>query len=353
MVRFPETAWSEWEIIAKAAEATDELRQRIARDTLVEAELERLRVRHEAKNLLQQEIEADSTPTLTMLTLADYKSTPSLAPFDLIEGVMKEDGLCLVLGPSRSGKSTLALQMLHSLMTGCDWLGQPVQKIDGAVGIVSYDMDGAMVLNWMSGFPGVDPAKVSVVSAYKQGNPLAVAKFRKQIADTWKRMGVEVVVIDSFSASFFGVDQNDAAATMAHYRDLKKFALMECGAKAVIVIAHSTDGSPKKPRGSSVHIDTADTIVVVWPDSTTGQRMVDIEKYREAIGTGQTQMPPVIVSAPDSVTHLVSLDPGAMTLAGLALPPSLVAQAFTELPDTIEEPETVDSDEEDEEDMDL
>lgn len=344
MIQFPETAQTEWETVANAAEAEVRLRKKIQRDTEVERETERLRVRYEASVIFQAEQDADQTPTLEMVTLANYKSNPAAAPQDLIEGVLKADGVCLMLGPSGSGKSTLGLQMLNSLMTGDDWLGQPTKPIMGSTGIMSYDMDGAMVLDWMAGFPNIDPGKVHVVNAYKRGNPLGVPAMRSQIVTAWKAQHVETVMIDSFSASFFGHDQNDAASTQAHYRDLIKFALTEVEAKSLIVIVHSTESSPHKVRGSTVHHDVADSIVGV--DGTgTDSRKVKMVKYRAA--RGQVQMEPVIVSAPDTVTHLVDLDFGAMQLAGMHLPASAGAQAFTAMPAPTEAPDT-ESDTEDE-----
>jgi archaellum biogenesis ATPase FlaH len=336
VIQFPETAASEWKIVADAANADDELRKKIERDTLVERELERLRVRHLATTTFQQELDEDLTPTLDMATLASYKSSPT-PPSDLIEGVVKANGLCIMLGPSGSGKSTTVLQMCHSLMTGNDWLGQPAQQISGSVGIVSYDMDGAMVMDWMSGFPNVDPHAVSVVNAYKRGNPLGVPVLRAQIVAAWKAMSTEVVVVDSFSASFFGHDQNDAASVMAHYRDLQLFALTEVEARALIIIVHSTDSNPEKARGSTVHHDVADTIVVQHT-VPTGERKLRMVKYRAALG--QKEMDPVIIGAPDNVTHLVDVDPGAMTLAGMHLPARLGAQAFPALPPATTAPDT-------------
>lgn len=337
MIQFPETAQAEWKIVAEAANATTELKLRIERETQVERELERLRIRHGAGLLFQQELDADQTPSLEMGTLADYKANPAAAPVDLIDGVIKDNSLCIMIGPSGSGKSTLALQALHSLATGDKWLSQTTIQISGGVGVLSYDMDASMVMDWMSGFPNVDPSKVSVVNAYKRGNPLGVPQMRAQIAAAWKALGVEIVVLDSFSASFFGHDQNDAAATMQHYRDMKLFALTEVGARALIVIAHSTEGSPHKARGSSVHHDVADSIVSVEVDSKTQLRAVRMVKYRAA--RGQHQMLPVVVTAPDDVTHLVSLDLGAMTLAGMQLPPGAIAGAFA-LPNPTEAPDT-------------
>lgn len=342
MIRFPETAQVEWETVADAAEAEHNLRRRIQRATEVEKETERLRVRHEAALMFQQELDADGTPALEMTNLSAYKNNPALAPTDLIEGAVKDNGLCIVLGPSGSGKSTDALQMIHSFSTGDDWLGQPATQLSGGFGILSYDMDGTLVADWMNGYPGVDPDRVSIVNAYRRGNPLAVPAMRSQIVAAWKAMSVEVVVLDSFSASFFGDNQNDAAHVMAHYRDMRQFALTEVGARVLVVIVHSTAASPDKARGSTVHEDVADTIIGV---SGTGleERHVKMLKYRA--GRGQVQMSPVVLGKPDSVTHLVDLDIGAMTLAGYQTPAG--TSAFTAMPDTHDDPDT-ESDSDDE-----
>lgn len=349
MIQFPETAQTEWEAVAEAANAEVRIRKKIEHGKEVERKVEQLRIRHEAELLFQAELDAEQTPTLEMGTLAEYQANPVAVPVDMIEGVMKEDGLCVVVGPSGSGKTTVALQMVHSLMSGDDWLGQPAKPISGGVGVLSYDMDASMVYDWLAGAPNIDATKVSVVNAYKRGHPLGAAAIRAQIVSAWRALDVEVVVLDSFSASFFGHDQNDAAATMAHYRDLKLFALTEVGAKALIVITHSTEANPVKVRGSTVHKDAADTMVVINTDDT-GSRRVWMEKYRAA--RGQHQMSPVIVTAPDPVTHLVDLDPGAMQLAGYPLPPGVGAFAFAEEPEHYEDPD-IDSDEESDKEEDL
>lgn len=338
MVRFPETVEREWRNAAFAVESKIALRRQIDRDTQVENAVQRLWVNHTAKLRFQQELDAQTTPPLEMFTLAEYSANPAKAPADMIDGVMKEDGLCVVVGPSRVGKTTIALQMLHSLLTGSTWFGQSVTQIDGAVGLMSYDMDAGMLMNWMGGAPGIDPTKVIAVNTYKQGNPLGVASMRQQIAEVWKTMNVEVVVVDSFSASFFGLDQNDAAATMAHYRDLKLFALSEVGAKALVVITHSTESNPSSPRGSTVHVDTADTMVSVKAEEN-GARRITVEKYRAALG--QAKMSPVIIGAPDPVTHLCGVDGGSMALAGLPLP---AEYAFDDVPEPENEPEIEETD---------
>lgn len=345
MIQFPAEVLDEWVAVATTAEAEDKLRAQIEHATLVERELERLRVRHEAAEAFQMELAEDETPDLQMFTMSAFLAQPNSAPSDLIEGVMKERGVAVVLGPSRAGKSSIALQMIHAMMTGDDFLGQSVKQISGAVGMLSFDMDASMLINWLSGAPNIDTDRVSVVNAHGRGNPLRVPSLRKQIADAWKALGTEVVLLDSFSASFFGQNQNDTAETMSHYRDMTKFALTECGAKALMVIVHSTDNNPLKPRGSTAHIDTPDTILAVTVGDQ-GERHVSVEKYREALGT--TKMTPRVVTAPDAVTHLVDVDTGAMTLAGYPIPPALAAAAFaTPMPSPINAPDTESDDLED------
>ncbi len=338
MIQFPETAWNEWKIIHDAANAEKDLRAKIKRGIAIEKELETLRVRHEAKVQLQQELDADQTPELKMLTGLDYLNNPALSapPEDLIDGVVKDEGLCVVLGPSGSGKTTLVLQMLHSLNQGVDWLGQPVVQIKGSIGFLSYDQRASLTFGWLNA-SGFDMSKITLVDAYKMGNPLNVPAMRAQIVNSWRAAGVEVVVLDSFSASFFGHDQNDNALTVNHYRDLKLFALTEVGARSLIVLVHASPSATGKARGATAHHDVADSIVSM-EGVKSEPRKISMVKYRAEIG--QQQMAPVIITPPDPVTHLVNLDAGEMALAGLSLPPSAAGQMFPELPDPHADPDT-------------
>jgi hypothetical protein len=345
VIQFPETAINEWKIVADAANIEGELRKRIARDTQVEVKKEKLWIDHDAKVMFQQELDEGETPDLQMGTLATYNASPNAGPSDLIDGVFKDNGLCIFTGPAGGGKTTSSLQMLYSLMTGKDWLGQRVTKIQGSVGILSYDMDDSLVYDWMSGFPAIDPNKVGVVNAYKRGNPMNVPEMRRQIVAAWKAMDVEIVLLDSFSASFFGLNQNDTTEVQAHYRDIIKFALTEVGARGLIVIAHSTPGSPEKIRGASTHHGVADSILAQYPvnGNNTDPRTVRMVKYRshrDTTGMMTTQMNPVIISQPDDVTHLVEVDPGAMTMVGMPLSGGAAAAVFSELPPEHEAPDT-------------
>lgn len=353
MIQFPETARVEWEVIADASRIESDLRERLAKDTQVQVELKKIRVRHEARILLDQEINEGETPDLEMGTLATYNAAPGSGPGDLIEGVLKDNGLCIFTGPSGGGKTTSALQMLNSLMSGDDWLGQKVTQISGSVGVLSYDMDASLVYDWMSGFPNIDPNRVGVVNAYKRGNPLNVPEMRARIIAAWKAMNVDIILLDSFSASFFGLNQNDVGEVQAHYRDILKFALTDVGARGLIVIAHSTPGTPEKIRGASSHHGVADSIVAQYPvQGTSGPRAVRMVKYRQhrdSTGMMTSQMNPVVVSEPDDVTHLIEIDAGAMTMVGMPLSAGAAVGAFPELPDEHEAPDT-DSDSGDEDD---
>lgn len=337
MVQFPETAAVEWKTVADQTKVKDELRRRIERGTKVEKEVDALHVRHAAKLQFEQELDADLTPPVVIQTMEDYlkQNTPVLV--DMIDGVLKENSVCLMLGPAESGKSTLMVQMMHSLLTGADWLGQPTKPLMGSVGLLSYDQDIAIPINWMSKM-GVPHDRISPIDLNGKGHPLNVPSERSRIAAAWKMMNVEVVFIDSFSASFSAAaagDQNDTGDVMNWYSSVKKFVFNEVGAKAVVVIVHSTDANPLKPRGSTAHRDVADSIISVTRGEDN-KRKVRMTKYRA--GLNQVEMAPVIVTDPDAVTHLVKIDSGAMSMEGMRLPASVAAEAFEEMPEPINEP---------------
>jgi hypothetical protein len=70
-------------------------------------------------------------------------------------------------------------------------------------------------------------------------------------------------------------------------------------------------------------------------------RMVKYRQHRDAAGLMTSQMNPVVITAPDDVTHLVEVDPGAMAMAGMTLTGGAAAAAFADnLPDEYEAPDT-------------
>lgn len=337
MIQFPETAQREWEIAASTVVAAGNFRKRVARDAQVANEVERLHVRHEAKEQFQQELDAAETVPLVIETVAEAMKASPAALVDLIDGAVRDEGVTLVIGPAGAGKTTLAVQMANSLLTGDDWLYQSATKIKGSVGLMSYDQSAAIPRNWMSKM-GLDLTRVSVLDINGRGNPLAVPSEKAKLVQGWKAMGVEVVIIDSFSASFSG-DQNDAGLVAAWYKQMKGFVFGELGARALIILAHSTPANPEKPRGSTVHTDMADSIIAVRKHST-GDRLLSVEKYRA--GLGQEQMNMLLLASPDDVTHLVDVDITAMQLEGLDLPSALAFPTPTtphEAPDTESEDE--------------
>ncbi len=76
--------------------------------------------------------------------------------------------------------------------------------------------------------------------------------------------------------------------------------------------------------------------------------MVKYRQHRDVTGTMTSQMNPVVITEPDDVTHLVELDLGGMTMAGMSLSSGAAVQAFPDLPPENEPPDT-DSDSGDEE----
>lgn len=345
MIQFPITATREWGSAAARVEKSVSVREKVAREVKVSDSVESMWVRHEAKLVFEQGLAAQDTPPLEMVSLAEHLSNPAATPTDAIEGVVREDGITVVLGPSGAGKSTVALQLVHSLITGTPFLNQRVlQQVVGGIGVLSYDMDASMMLNWMSGWtgPGIDQTRILAVNAHRQGNPLAVPYQRQQIVDAWQTNKTEVVVIDSFSASFFGADQNDAAATMAHYRELKKFALTEVGAKILILVVHSSPGSAAKARGSSVHQDAPDAVLAVEKNKE-GYRDLWMNKYRTIAGSTSVEMPRVTIGSPDPKTNLFQIHHGETVING---EPGSTDHLF---PDAVEDPNVDATSTEDEE----
>lgn len=311
MIEFPRDLQDRIDDAVKAererheAESAKEFREK------VERELDRLRVREAAQDAWNTEKAERDTPELQIGDAEEMEEYAEPDQPDLIAGVLKDHGTALFIGKSGSGKTTLALQAAHCLLTGTPFLeaghrpGQEVQKIEGRVGVISHDMPLGLLLNWIKAYPESDRSRYRVVNAHARGYPLNVPLMRQKIVKDFRDKAVEVIVVDSFAASFPGDNQNDNDQVLKHYLDLQKFALTEVGARALIVIAHAGKGSQESARGASAHHDVADTVMAVTMDEEKPDkpRYLTMSKYRA--GMGEYEMVPGTVTEPDDFTHLV------------------------------------------------
>ncbi len=173
------------------------------------------------------------------------------------------DGLTVMYGPPKSGKTFVALSMALHIGSGTDWFGEKTHG--GTVLYVSGEGQGGLhkrIRGWKKA-TGIAQSNMYVIPfPVKLGEPSHVAAL---IADA-QAIRASLVVIDTLARSMSGMDENssqDMGKVIAGLGYLK--SQTGCG---VLIIHHSgVEGS--RPRGSTALFGAADTLMRVDGDGKT------------------------------------------------------------------------------------
>jgi hypothetical protein len=199
----------------------------------------------------------------------------SLRPSWLVKGWLPTEGVALLAGQSRIGKTFVSLELAGALATGGSFFGRPVREQVGALilaaeggGTISPRLDALRVHR----LGGLDPAKLPIAwadisDANEIGAAVAAAADEMQ-----RRFGLRlgIVVVDTLSATF-GVDENDAQLATAAMKALGKLALD--ARLLVVAVAHYGKSDGAGVRGSSAWTASADIILAATGEISeiTGQ----------------------------------------------------------------------------------
>lgn len=229
----------------------------------VASELGKLRIRTEARRLFDAENQP-AAPPFDAGTLAEILARPPL-PQARIEGLMPWDANTLIVAMRKTGKTTLVLNMIRSLLTGEDFLGQfPVRPIDGSIAMLNYEVNAAALARWADEV-GIDRDRLYLVNLRGRRNPLTNPDDRAKLTEDLRRRGAESLMVDPFGRAFTGSNQNDPGEVGDFLADLDVFARGEAGAKDLILTTHA-GWAGERSRGSSGLEDWPDAILTMTRD---------------------------------------------------------------------------------------
>ncbi len=206
--------------------------------------------------LLEQAREAGQRYHL--LTPAELAALPSIAW--RIRGVLPQRGIAALFGPSGSGKSFLALDMLAAMTTGKDWFGCKAMPcpvlyaaLEGEAGISqriqAYQMKhGPLPSGFRFLLQAFDMRKLTD---------------RADLISAARAAGYSngVLIIDTLNRAAPGADENDSAA-MGEIIDAAKQLQAELGG-LVLLVHHTGKDASKGLRGHSSLHAALDAAVVV------------------------------------------------------------------------------------------
>lgn len=227
----------------------------------VRTELDRLRVRGEARRRLDAENRrgAESFDAGLLEEILDRPDTPQFR----ISEICPADGGMLIVAQRKTGKTTLTLNLARCLLTGETFLGRfPVnEKVAGRVGLLNYEVSASQLARWANDV-GVPQDRLLLVNLRGRRNPLGDAEDRERLVELLRGNEVESLIVDPFGRAFTGNSQNDSGEVGTWLQDLDLLARGEVGARDVILTAHA-GWKGERTRGSSALEDWADSVIML------------------------------------------------------------------------------------------
>jgi len=203
----------------------------------------------------------------------DFLAIEYHAPRYRIDKLWPFGGTVLLAARYKSGKSTLKLNLISSLATGRDFLGQSVVRIkpDELILDVNLEVDERTQQHYARPFDL--PANAAVLNLRGQAKTFNVISdvIRTRIADMLRDMNVKVLVIDPIGPLIrvFNLNENSnssdgGGALVEGFNELAH----EAGDIDILLVHHTGHGAQRRARGGSVFGDAADAL---WSYRIGGQ----------------------------------------------------------------------------------
>lgn len=240
-----------------------------ARHIAVQQRLQQLQVADEAREIHEAGRRPERTPW-DAGTLADQLKKPE-PPAGRIEGLMPWEASTEVVAQRKTGKTTLALNMAHSFLTGDPFLGEfPVVPVEGRIALLNHEVSGWQIARWAEQ-RGIPDDRLFLVNLRGASNPFRDPASLADLGALLRQQNTETVIVDPFGRAFSGDNQNDAGQVQGWLVQLDEFARGMAGARDVVLTVHAGwDGS--RARGSSALEDWADSLIYLTRNTNTGAR---------------------------------------------------------------------------------
>lgn len=189
-----------------------------------------------------------------------------------ISGLVPWEASTLVIAQRKTGKTTLTLNLVRSLVTGEPFLGRfEVRPVTGRVALLNFEVSGAQATRWADEH-GVPRDRFILVNLRGVPNPFGDPEMLARLSAYLRSMEVETVIVDPFGRAFTGESQNDAGQVQSWLMGLDRFARHDVGALDVVLTVHAgwTGG---RARGSSALEDWPDSLLYLSKDGSERRKM--------------------------------------------------------------------------------
>jgi hypothetical protein len=241
-----------------------------------EAELERYaqtqRVRAEYNRLKAIEEAATLVP-VPEKNVEEELDTEYVEPEWRIEGLHIVSSFTTITAAMKTGKSTLMLNLIRSLVDGAPFMGKAVKKLDGNVGYLNMELDPNVWLQWAREMGITDKRRVRAWHLRGERFPLYHPELQKRVITWLQEREIEALIIDpghrllrgwprSANGSG-GENSNDVVAEVCQtLQEIKKAG----GVKDLFIPLHTghSSGDGQHTRGAVMWQDDPDHLWSLW-----------------------------------------------------------------------------------------
>lgn len=243
--------------------------------------LRRRRADVEARELLATE-RADqrlSLPDDRGLSVAAKLLAESDAMTWLVEGLHAEEYSSLLVGQPKVGKSTLALNLVASLVDEEPFLGEfKVHFPEGNVGYLNFEMTQAQFLREVRLLDVGNDDRLFEMSL--RSHDLSLSGRGGEVVAEWCRDNrLDVLILDAVRRVYDGQSENDNTEMDRFLRQLDYFK-ERAGVRNLILLAHAGWGASTRNRGASNLSAWADSLWSLSADGS-GSRFFQAEGRHE------------------------------------------------------------------------
>lgn len=229
-----------------------------------ETELRRLMITEAARTRAKQDRIERETASLDFTPaqrLDEMFATEPVGEEWLIDGLLQSSGSVLLSAQYKSGKSTLAMNIVHALTTGKPFLGSFHVPEPQRVAYIDLELGFRTARRWFMDLQP-DPAMATYTDLKGRGYELDLrseSRFNAMV-EQLRHNRIDVVVVDPISAvcAAIGVDEN-ANAEVRPLLDKFDAVVREAGCKGVVIVHHTGHNSTRF-RGATAFGDWATSI---------------------------------------------------------------------------------------------
>lgn len=215
----------------------------------------------------------DLPPRFKLLTADELMQLPPLRW--RVRGVLPQEGLAAIFGPSRSGKSFLVLDLAMKISAGEDWFAHRTK----AAPVAYCALEGeAGISGRVAAYRHKHGPKVSVrflLDSLNLLNPSDVVELGKAIRAAGCAGGV--TILDTLNRAAPGADENDSAEMGQIIAAAKRLQAAVGG--LVLLIHHTGKDASKGPRGHSSLNAALDAAIEVRRDGD--RREIVLSKVKD------------------------------------------------------------------------